>query len=180
MHARKQKALVALLASPTVAEAANAAGVSERTLYRYMEDDEFAQAYKDAMKHVTEETAARLIRSMLPAVNALDEIAQDGRASPHARVAAANSILSHAMRSIERRTIDTTGPVPTFYYSREEVKAPTFIFDEEEANGPTIYLGVEPKRRGLWPPPISDETRAEVARLLELDDYDQEGTEGNE
>ena len=168
MHARKQKALAALMASPTVAQAAKVAGISERTMYRYMDDDEFATAYKDAMKRISDETAARLIRSMGPAVNTLDEIAKDGRASPHARVQAANSILSHGMRALERRVIDTSGPMPTFTYSREAVTAPTFTF-EEEANGPTIYLGVEPKRRGL-PAPISDEARARIDELFGFED----------
>lgn len=149
MKPRKEKALAALVASPTVAEAAKSAGVSERTMYRYLDESEFAEAYKEAMKKVTDEAAARLVRSMGPAVQTLEEICEDGEAPPYARVQAANSLLSHALRAIDRRTVEMSGPMPTFIYSRNARGEPTIAPEAYEEVERLLGLGsYEEERKG--------------------------------
>jgi hypothetical protein len=46
------KAIEALLSQPTTATAAKAAGVSQATLFRWLNDPTFAAAYRSARKHV--------------------------------------------------------------------------------------------------------------------------------
>lgn len=165
MKPRMEKALTALISRPTIAEAAKAAGVSERTMQRYLKDGEFAEQYREAVRKVSDEAAARLILSMGRAVGALDSICQDSEAPPHARVQAANSILSHGLRAIDKRTIEMSGPVPTF------------VFEPEKRSAPTLYLGVNPKRYG---PTIAPEVYEEVKRLLELGDDERTNDEQEE
>ena len=48
MDAKKEKVLAALLSYPTKELAAKAAGVSSKTINRYLRDAEFAAAYRRA------------------------------------------------------------------------------------------------------------------------------------
>ena len=55
MTPRQQKALAALLTSPSKAAAAKAAGIAPRTLRDYLADPEFQAAYRDAFGNMVED-----------------------------------------------------------------------------------------------------------------------------
>ena len=137
MNTRMQRALSALMASPTIAEAAKAAGVSERTMQRYVKDPEFARAYAEATKQLTDEAAARLLHAIGPAVSTLESVCQDGNSPPYARVQAASAILSHGLKAIERGVVEVKyTEVPTFVYCpgerRREPPIPPEVYEEVE------------------------------------------------
>lgn len=56
----REKALNALLTSTSVSEAAINSGLSERTLYRFLEDDEFKSEYQQARRRIFEQNIFRL------------------------------------------------------------------------------------------------------------------------
>ncbi|MCA1622733.1 MAG: hypothetical protein LC768_10675 [Acidobacteria bacterium] len=56
----KETALNALLNSASIAEAAQTSGLSERTLYRFLEDAEFQTEYRNARRRVFEQNIVRL------------------------------------------------------------------------------------------------------------------------
>ncbi len=56
----QEKALTALLNSASVTEAATKSGLSERTLYRFLEDADFKQEYKAARRRVFEQNIFKL------------------------------------------------------------------------------------------------------------------------
>lgn len=99
--ARHDAALVALLNHPTVREAAEAAGLSEATLHRYLGDPAFVTQYRAARRQVVEVAIARLQQDAAHAAGVLRDVADDTRAPATARVAAARAILGEAMRGIE-------------------------------------------------------------------------------
>lgn len=64
MNDRKEKALQALLVSPTRKAAAKAAGIDPETLRRYLKDPEFLQAYSEAQGRSISVLEARPVRTI--------------------------------------------------------------------------------------------------------------------
>ena len=69
---RQHAALSALLTEPSVVAAAAAAGVSERSLFRWLKDDpEFKAAYLEDRREALSQTTARLQAASAAAVTSL-------------------------------------------------------------------------------------------------------------
>ena len=94
----KQAALLAaLLEKPTVAEAAEAAGVSLRSAWRYLSEPDFQTEYRAARRAAVEHTIARLQADGAHAARVLREVADDAQAPASARVAAARAIIEQGL-----------------------------------------------------------------------------------
>jgi hypothetical protein len=66
-----EKAIVALLTEPTIGQAADKAGVGETTLYRWMKEEAFDEAFKDARKKALDQTISQLQNTSNNAVKTL-------------------------------------------------------------------------------------------------------------
>ena len=75
----QRRALAALLASKTIAEAAAACRLSEKTLYRYLENPDFRQALTQAETGLIDETGRRLLTGQDKALEALEGIIKSGK-----------------------------------------------------------------------------------------------------
>ena len=105
--ARKQEeAIVALLSQRNIEEAAKAANVAPRTLYRWMKDAEFQSAYREAKRAAFSQSIARLHQMSSAAVSTLAKIMVDTNAPASTRVRAADSILDHTSKAIEIEDIE--------------------------------------------------------------------------
>lgn len=98
---KQQKVLVALLSCPTREAAAARAGVSGRTVRRYLKEEEFLQAYRDGYREIMEDATRRMQLGLNGAVDALLDVAGNSEAPPAARVGAARSILENCARWTE-------------------------------------------------------------------------------
>ncbi len=99
---RKQEAAIAaLLSHGTVKAAALACGVSEATLWRWMQLPEFQTRYRAARRLVVETAIAQLQSDCTKAARVLIEVAEDKAAPASSRVAAARTILEQAVGGIE-------------------------------------------------------------------------------
>jgi hypothetical protein len=96
MSRKREQALAALLMHPTIAAAATAAGVNERTLREWLREPGFKAAYAEARAEVLERTVARLLRASESAVRTL-EAALDAEKTADA-VRAARIILEIAVK----------------------------------------------------------------------------------
>ena len=105
MTPRQQKALAALLTSPSKAAAAKAAGISPRTLRGYLADQSFQAAYRDAFGNMVEDATRQAQQAISPALSTLLEITQDREEDAQARISAARAILSHGLKLIETTDI---------------------------------------------------------------------------
>lgn len=92
-------AIAFLLTEPTIAAAAEKAGVSEGTLIRWMKDPGFDAAYRQARRKVVERSIGRLQQASGEAVEALQRNLQCG--APPAEIAAARAILDKAIQGLE-------------------------------------------------------------------------------
>jgi len=104
----KQKALLALLITPSIEGAAQTAELSSKTIRRYLRDQDFAARLK-AERQTAFQVAAGALQGLLSqAVQTLADVIGDESAAPSVRVRAANSVLDHArawyeIDEIERR-----------------------------------------------------------------------------
>ena len=97
----KEKAISALLLTPSIPEAANAIGIHERTLWRWLKDQQFKRAFKDARREVVRQAIAHVQAAMSEAVKTLKEIINDDEAPASARVSAAKAVIDMGLKAIE-------------------------------------------------------------------------------
>ena len=98
LSARQRKFVTAMLTSPTIGGAAEAAGVTERTAYRYLNDPAVKTALSSALDDALSQAAARATAAMGAALETLTRIHRDGAAPAGARVSAARAILDAGPR----------------------------------------------------------------------------------
>ena len=104
MDRKKELVIAALLTSSNVREAAKAARISERTLWRWLSDPDFMENFRAAKAGILHESMNTLRQGCQAAASALVSIASDTDAPVAARVTAARSVLefnltAHAMES---------------------------------------------------------------------------------
>lgn len=102
---RQQRALMALLEQPSKAAAAQAAGISPRTLRDYLADPAFAAELQRLQGGQISDAAQRGRQSMTGAMDALRNVMDDGSQSGQTRVQAARSILEYSLKLDERENI---------------------------------------------------------------------------
>ena len=105
MTPKQNKVLAALLTAPSKAAAAQAAGISPRTLRDYLADPEFQAAYKRAFAGLVEDATRQAQQAIAPALSTLREIVEDTDENAQARISAARSILEYSMKLTEQTDI---------------------------------------------------------------------------
>ena len=99
---RKQEALMsALLTAPSLAAAAQQAGLSEVTAWRWLKDTTFQAAYREARRAVVQHAIAQVQQATGEAVETLRNVMQDPAAPASARVSAAKAMLETALKGID-------------------------------------------------------------------------------
>jgi hypothetical protein len=120
LDARQEAAVVALVNQPSVAKAAEACGVPERTLYRWLAEPAFSKAYRRARRLAFSHAIALSQRLAVLAVNVLGKVANDAGAPHAARVSASSAILKFSRESIELD--DLAGRIETLEQQSEQAK----------------------------------------------------------
>jgi DNA-binding MurR/RpiR family transcriptional regulator len=98
---KAEKVLTALLQHGAVRSAAKEAGVSEATVFRYLQDAEFQRRYRQARASVVDAAIALMQRLCANAVTTLDTVMHDTEAPASARVSAARTILEQSIGGVE-------------------------------------------------------------------------------
>lgn len=97
---KMETAIVALLNQPTLTLAAEASGISETTLWRWLQREDFAKAYKKARKQAVNQAIAHIQKISGEAVDTLREVMNNGTKET-ARVTAARAILELTLKAYE-------------------------------------------------------------------------------
>jgi AcrR family transcriptional regulator len=97
LNRNQKRAIPALLQTSTVADAARVCGLSERTLWRYLNDEEFNEALRKRQDDVIRSTTAALVGLSSDANSVLRDLMMDKQvsASVRARVALGIKRLVH-------------------------------------------------------------------------------------
>jgi hypothetical protein len=104
---RKQEAAIgALLSQRNHEEAARAAGVSKRTLNRWLQLPEFQSAYREARRAAMFQASARLQQAASAAVSALLKVMVDPSTPASARVRAADCVLARGNQGLENEDLN--------------------------------------------------------------------------
>ena len=106
LTAKQEGAIIALLAQRNVEEAARAANVPVRTLFRWLREPNFVEAYRKAKRDAYGQAIARLHHLSSAAVSTLGKVMLDAGTPPATKVRAADSILNHTIKAVENEDIE--------------------------------------------------------------------------
>jgi len=98
---KQERAIVALLDCGEIKEASVICGVSDVTLWRWLQSPLFQSRYRAARRQVVETAIAQLQSDCTKAARVLTEIAEDKEAPASSRVSAARTILEQAVGGVE-------------------------------------------------------------------------------
>jgi hypothetical protein len=102
---KQERAIIALLQGGTE-QAARAANVGPRTLYRWQNEPSFQAALWKARRAAFSQSSARLQQASGAAVSTLLKIMVDPNAPASTRVRAADSVLDHGAKALELEDIE--------------------------------------------------------------------------
>ena len=102
---KRERAVSALITSSSIAEAAQVAGIGQRTLYSWLNEKDFQELYRAARREVVGQALAQLQRVSSLAVNTLSEIMSDTKAPATSRVSASKAVLELAVKAVELEDI---------------------------------------------------------------------------
>lgn len=97
----QERAVTALVTCGTIKEAAEAAGVNEASIYRWLKLETFQRAYKDLRREAVKLAISKLQRATAEAVEVLSEVMKGKENIPSARVSAAKTIIEQAFKATE-------------------------------------------------------------------------------
>jgi DNA-binding transcriptional MerR regulator len=104
---RKQdQALTALVTCPSITEAAAQCELAEVTLRRWLKQDGFQAAYREARRAVVQHAIVQVQQATGEAVETLRSVMQDNESPASARVSAAKTILETAVKAIELEDLE--------------------------------------------------------------------------
>ncbi|MGH9593286.1 MAG: helix-turn-helix domain-containing protein [Bryobacteraceae bacterium] len=106
LGAKKEAAILALLSSRNVEEAARAVDVDPRTVYRWLKEPEFQAAFRAAKWAAFSQSIGRLHQMSSTAVSILGKVMVDPATPPATKVRAADSILNHTIKAIETENFE--------------------------------------------------------------------------
>ncbi len=96
---KQEQAIAALLQHRTIADAARASGISEKTLWRWLQLPDFAAAYRAARRQVVERAVSELQAACGEAVETLKRNLHCE--NPAVEIRAAQIILEQAIKGVE-------------------------------------------------------------------------------
>ena len=97
----QERAVLALLTASTIKEAAAQAQISEPTLYRWLKEPAFREAWVEARRLAVGEALSPLSRATSRAMQVLLEVMDSPRSVSTAKVSAAWAVLESALRFVE-------------------------------------------------------------------------------
>ena len=101
-----EQIIAALLDNGTIRAAAQAAGISERTLYDRMNKGDFQALYKAAKADLIRAAVLNINRQLQAAIDTVVEVMQDPDNNAAVRLQAAQTILNNAGKFAQRLQLD--------------------------------------------------------------------------
>ena len=103
---KMEAAVAALLTQRNMEEAARAAGISARTLMRWLKLPEFQAAYREARKAAYSQAVAKLQQGATAAATTLLKVMVDQSTPASVKVRAAECVMTHSSKAIEIEDIE--------------------------------------------------------------------------
>ena len=103
---KKEQAIANLLQMPTIAEAAEATGIAEITMRRWLRDTDFTVSYRQARRQVVDSAIGCLQQAVADAVNVLVSIMNDKASPAGSRVTAARVVIDMGLKAVELQDLE--------------------------------------------------------------------------
>src|SRR6516225_10020731 len=103
---KMEAAVAALLTQRNIEEAAKAAGISARTLMRWLKLPEFQAAYREARKAAYSQAVAKLQQGATAAATTLLKVMVDQSTPASVKVRAAECVMTHSAKAMEIENIE--------------------------------------------------------------------------
>ena len=103
----QKRAIEALLSTKSVVEAAKAAGLGERTLYRYLSDPFFRLQLSAAEGELIDTATRRLLALQGAALDTFEDILKSEEASDTIKIRAAQNVVDNLLKLRELRNLET-------------------------------------------------------------------------
>jgi len=100
-QSKKDQIITALVTCASITEAAAQCGLADVTLRRWLKQEPFQAAYREARRAVVQHAIAQVQHATGEAVETLRSVMQDAEAPASARVSAAKAILETALKGID-------------------------------------------------------------------------------
>ena len=101
INRKKEQAISALLSQPTLKAAAEVAGIGEKTLWRWLQNEDFQDAFMEVRRQLVQQVVSNIQRSMGKALNTLLEVMDDPDSPASSKVQAARSIIDVGLKGLE-------------------------------------------------------------------------------
>jgi hypothetical protein len=98
---KQEKAILALVSSKTVEDAAKVSGIGRATLFKWLQEDVFKNAYRQARSEIVRHAIVQAQSSCSEAVNVLKEIMNSSKSPASTRVSAAKAVLETSIKAVE-------------------------------------------------------------------------------
>jgi hypothetical protein len=95
-----------LLTQRNIEEAAKAAGISMRTMMRWLNVPEFQTAYREARRKAYSQAVAKLQQGATAAATTLLKVMLDQNTPASVRVRAAECVMNHSSKAIEIEDVE--------------------------------------------------------------------------
>lgn len=106
MNIKQEAAIAALMSSPSIEEAAKSVGIGKQTLWRWLQDEEFKKAFKQAKRDAVSQSIAQLQASTSKAVKTLTDVMDDAESPASSKIQAAKTVLEFAYKGIELEDLE--------------------------------------------------------------------------
>ncbi len=103
---KKELCIAAILTCATLKDAARKVGISEPTIFRWLQKPDFQTGLKEAKKQAVSKATSTLSKICHESVLCLQEIMNDKNAPASARVSAAKTVLDSGLKGIEMDDLD--------------------------------------------------------------------------
>ena len=103
---KKEQAISALLSQPTIKAAAEVVGIGEKTLWRWLQNQDFQETYMEARRQVVQQVISKVQQSMGKALDTLLEVMEDPDSPASSKVQAARSIIDFGLKGLELEDFD--------------------------------------------------------------------------
>lgn len=107
LSAKQHLALECLLSEGDITRAAIKAGVSTRSLFRWLNDAAFASEYQRLRRQAVDAAVSRLQKASVTAVDTLETLVSDPLCPHAARIAASRIILELSLKGVELTDVMT-------------------------------------------------------------------------
>ena len=98
---KQEQAIIALISHRTIEEASRASGIGKTTIFKWLQDDAFQAAYREARGKVIRQAIAQAQSACSEAIKALREIMNNTESPASTRVSAAKAILETSIKAME-------------------------------------------------------------------------------